>query len=390
MSLVTDAIRRAEQIQERLLTHQPDRLRDWSKQFKIPKRAGILSGPRGVGKTTWMLSQVEHTHMLYVSVDNPILTAIPLFDLIEGLFMKGYEGVLVDEVHYSTDWSRHLKAAYDSFPGHTIIASDSSTIALKKELADLSRRFPIHTSPFLSFREYLMLVLDRRMDRINPFDHKKIRVQKQVKEVNVLRHFQDYLQRGFRPFFLEDKSLYLEKVMNTISKTMESDIPFIVPQITDNHLRLMHAVIGYLAVSTVPTLQVNSLCREWGIGKEKLYQLLSAMERAHLIRIVRKRNDTKMNSVGAKLLLQEPSVYGFFGENTGTQREAYVATALADSGFSVFASSNETQCDFIANGLRLEVGGQKKQAKAADFVIRDNVDLPSGNVIPMWLIGMGY
>lgn len=385
-----EAIQRAEQIQERLLAHQPDRLRDWSQRFDLPKRAGLLSGPRGAGKTTWMLSQVEKRHMLYVSVDSPVLTPIPLFDLLEGIFMKGYEGVFVDEVHYSTNWSKHLKAAYDAFPAHTIIASDSSTIALRKELADLSRRFPVHTIPLLSFREYMMLVLDRRIDPIDPFGQNKNALRKLAREVNVLRHFQAYLNGGFRPFFLEDQSLYLEKVMNTIAKTMEADIPFLVPRITENHLRLMHAVVGYLAVSTVPVLQVNSLCREWSIGKEKLYQLLAAMERAHLIRIVRKRNDSKMNSIGAKLLLHEPSVYGFFGQNTGTQREAYVATALSDAGHPVFASSNETECDFVANGLRIEVGGQKKQAKAADYVIRDNVDLPSGNILPMWTLGLGY
>jgi len=205
-----------------------------------------------------------------------------------------------------------------------------------------------------------------------------------------LRHFQNYLKGGFRPFFLEDRSLYLEKVMNTITKTMEADIPFLVPQITESHLRLMHAVIGYLTVSKVPTLQINSLCRAWGIGKEKLYQLLAAMERAHLIRIVRKQNDTKMNSVGAKLLLQEPSVYGFFGSNKGTQREAYVATALADSGLDVFASSNEADCDFVAGGFLLEVGGAKKRIKAADYVIRDNADYPSGNILPMWMLGLAY
>jgi len=390
MPVITDAIQRAESIQERLLAHQPDRLRDWSQQFDIPKRAGLLSGPRGTGKTTWMLSKVEKQHMLYLSADSPVLTPVSLFDLLEGVFMKGYEGVFVDEVHYSADWSRHLKAAYDAFPGHTIIASGSSTIALRKELGDLSRRFPVHTIPLLSFREYLMLVLDRQIDPINPFECKKGSAQKLVREINVLRHFQDYLHTGFRPFFMEDRTLYLDKVMNTIAKTMEADIPFLVPQITGNHLRLMHAVIGYLAVSNVPSLQVNSLCRKWNIGKEKLYQLLDAMERAHLIRIVRKRNDTKMHSIGAKLLLQEPSVYGFFGENKGTQREAYVATALSDAGHTLYASANETECDFVIGDLRIEVGGQKKSAKSADFVVRDNTDLPSGKTIPMWMLGLAY
>jgi len=94
----------------------------------------------------------------------------------------------------------------------------------------------------------------------------------------------------------------------------------------------MNVVIGYLAVSPVPVLKVNSLCSQWSLGKEKPYQLLHAVERVHLIRIVRKRNDTKMYSIGAKNLLCDPSVYLLFGDNRGTLREAYVATASAGSG----------------------------------------------------------
>lgn len=304
--------------------------------------------------------------------------------------MKGYDGIFVDEVHYGPDWARHLKAAYDAFPGHRVLAGGSSTIALHSKISDLSRRFPIHTMPLLSFREYLMLVLNKEIEPVNPFDAPKKQIRTLARETNILRHFNHYMAGGFRPFFLEEQELYLEKVMNTVTKTMEADIPFPVPSLTEQHLRLMHAVIGYLAVSNVPTLQINSLCREWSIGKEKLYQLLNAMERAHLIQIVRKRNDTKMNSVGAKLLLQEPSIYSFFGRNTGTRREAYVVRALSDAGHSVYASANETDCDFIAGELRIEVGGARKNIKAADFVIRDNLDLPSGNSLPLWLPGLGY
>ncbi len=390
MSRITEAIERAELIQARLLAHQPRRLRDWSVRFTLPDRAGLLSGPRGTGKTTWMLNQAASEHLLYLSADHPAISMVPLYDLIEGIFMQGYEGVLVDEVHYAADWAQHLKAAYDSFPTGRIIASDSCAIALRKETTDLSRRFPLHNMPLLSYREYLALRLDREIPQVDPFAPTSQAVRTLMREVNLLRYFRDYLGGGFRPFFLEGPDLYQEKVMHTIAKTMESDIPFLVPQITENHLRLMHAVIGYLAIATVPVLQVNSLCREWGLGKEKLYQLLAAMERAHLLRIVRKRNDTKLHSVGAKLLLHEASVYGFFGSNIGTQREAYTVAALADAGFSVFASANEQDCDFIVDGHRIEVGGQGKHPKNADFVIRDNTDVPSGKTLPMWLLGLAY
>jgi hypothetical protein len=357
----------------------------------MPGRAALRIGPRGAGKTTWLLKQAQKHHVLYLSADNPVFASVPLYDLLEAVFMHGYEGALVDEVHYAADWSLHLKAAYDAFPNKTLVASDSSTVVLRKGMADLSRRFPIRLMPLLSFREYLMLKLDRDIPTIDPFDYRAAPVRRLVREINVLRHFSDYMRGGFRPFFLESPETYLERVMNTVSKSMEADIPFLVPQIGESHLRLMRAVIGYLAVSKVPRVQVNTLCSEWSVGKEKLYQLFDAMERAHLIRSIRKKRDTKIRSAGAKVFLYEPSVYGFFGGNPGTQREAYVAAALQESGRQLVAADREEDCDFITNeGLKLEIGGRKKARKGADIVVRDGVDLPSRNVLPLWMLGCEY
>ncbi|MCF7848094.1 MAG: AAA family ATPase [Kiritimatiellales bacterium] len=384
------AIERARVNQERLLAHQPMKIRQYIKQLEIQGRAGLLIGSRGTGKTTWLLRQAAQEHFLYFSADHPALSNIPLYDLIETAFMEGYEGVLVDEIHYAVDWSRQLKAAYDAFPGKRLLASDSSTIVLRKGMADLSRRFPIRTMPLLSFREFLMLRLDVEIPVIDPFNHDPAEMRRIIKDVNVLRYFREYMQGGFRPFFWESPDLYLEKVMNTISKTIEADIPFLVPQLTDNHLRLMNAVVGYLATAKVPRLEINSLCNKWGVGKEKLYQLLEAMQRSHLLRIIRKQNDSKMHSAGAKILLYEPSVYGFFSQNRGTAREAYVASAFAEAGTPVFAASREVDSDFLVGRRTIEVGGAGKSRKQADFVVRDDTDLPSPGVLPLWLLGLQY
>ncbi len=390
MAILEDIIDKLRQTQERLLAHLPVQRRDWLKQLQIHDRAALLIGPRGTGKTTWLLSQAAAGHLLYLSADHPLLAPVPLHDLLEAIFLRGYEGALVDEVHYAADWSRHLKASYDAFPNKIIRASDSNAIVLRKGVADLSRRLPVYPIPLLSFREYLMLRLDREIPLLDPFDYDIAGVRKLCRDVNVLRYFDDYMKGGFRPFFLESPATYMEKVMATIAKTMEADIPFLVPQITENHLRLMHVVIGYLGTATVPVVQVNSLCSEWGLSKEKLYQLLDAMERAHLIRIIRKRNDTKVHSVGAKMLLHEPSVYAFLGSNRGTQREAYVAAACMESGHKVWAAAKDSEYDFLIDNRKVEVGGRKKGLKDADFVVRDHIDLPSGNVLPLWMLGLEY
>lgn len=393
MSKNKDKIRELEGIQSRLLIENDfDAIRNKLKEISISNRGLLITGARGVGKTTWMLSQLKEnaSNFLYFSADNPLISEYSLYDLVDAIFMDGYDGVFIDEVHYAQDWSIHLKALYDAFPRKTIVASDSNSIALASGLADLSRRFLIQKIPLLSFREYLMLKTKLDFPQIDPYKYDLKEVAAMMKKVNVLRLFKNYLKTGLRPFFVESEEHYSAKLMNTIKKSMESDIPFIVPSISDNHLRLMNSVVGYLAVSKVPVLQVNSLCRQWGVGKEKLYQLLEAMERAHIIRSIRKRNDTKIHSAGAKLFLHDTSVYNCFPSPLGTMREAYVANISIDSGRAVFASKNEKDCDFLIDSLKIEVGGRKKAAKSADFVIRDDIDVPSGNVIPLWLLGLEY
>ncbi|NOY82409.1 MAG: ATP-binding protein [Kiritimatiellaeota bacterium] len=390
MTVLRDTLDRIKPIQARLAVHLPSQLRDWSANLNLDSRGILLTGPRGTGKTTWMLTQARQGHYLYFSADNPIVSAVPLFDLVEAAFMQGYEGVFVDEVHYAAGWSVHLKAIYDSFPSRFVVAGGSSSAGLQLGNADLSRRFVVRQMPLLSFREYLILECQRDVPKISPYSFDEDEIGKLLREVNVLRHFNDYLRFGFRPFFLETRDDYAARLLNTVRKSIESDVPFLVPRLSENHLRLMNAVVGYLAISPVPVLQVNSLCSEWALSKEKLYQLLEAMERVRLIRIVRKRNDTKMHSVGAKILLHDPSVYALFGENRGTVREAYVAAASVESGHSLHASDDERAYDFLIDGKAVEVGGRRKDRKAADVVVRDNIDLPAGNTLPMWLLGLEY
>lgn len=355
-------------------------------------RAIVMTGPRGVGKTTLMLQDCTAEDFFYFSADNPIIAGHSLYELGEAAFMQGYEGILIDEVHYAKDWSMHLKALYDSFPKKKIWASDSSAIILRKGMGDLSRRFLVRRLPLLSFREYLILSgVAAKLPRINPFDADKKTVQSVLSKINVMKHFQQYLQTGFRPFFLEGVNQYQEKLMGTIDKTLTQDIPFLVPQLSENHYRLMSAVVGYLAKSSIPTLAVNSLCNEWGIGKEKLYQLLQALETAQVIRIIRKQKDHRLHSIGAKIFLHEPATYAALAGNTGSLREAYCAAALQEAGHTVHAAMDEKECDVIINGkITIEIGGTAKKRKKADFVIRDKTDIPTSGVIPMWLLGFSY
>jgi len=122
------------------------------------------------------------------------------------------------------------------------------------------------------------------------------------------------------------------------------------------------------------------------------------MESVGILRIIRTEHDTKANSVGEKLFFSDPAFYSALHGNTGTAREAMVASLCSDAGWVVEAAKDKMAGDFIMTRpgaigprkLQVEVGGVSKRPKHSDFVIRDDLDFPSGKAIPLWLVGMGY
>ena len=70
--------------------------------------------------------------------------------------MLGYEGVIIDEIHYASNWSIHLKALYDDYPGKIIWISDSSSLVLRDGKADLSRRYVAIQMPLMSENFYIL------------------------------------------------------------------------------------------------------------------------------------------------------------------------------------------------------------------------------------------
>ena len=372
----------------------PSRIRPFSRSREALPRAFALSGPRGVGKTTFLLHRSLGQKMLYLSADNPLLARDGLFDIGKAIFMAGYAGLIVDEVHFARDWSNHLKALYDDFPEQRLWISDSSSLALRSGVGDLSRRFVPIAMPLQSFREYLFVTSGVELPACDPFaDDPSLPVEPTP---DLLAAFRAYRARGTRPF--SEEGDFEERLLAVLDKTLYSDIPFFLPNVTDGNLRLMKAIVGTLAEASIPRLQVRSLCADWGIGADKLYHLLDVMESVGLLRLLRVEGDTKAKSVGAKLFFYDPAFYEILHGNPGTAREALVATLSAEAGWTVEATRDEMQGDFVisrneAGGRRrlaIEVGGSSKHIKSADRVVRDDMDYPGGKAIPLWLLGMAY
>ncbi|WP_448376836.1 hypothetical protein [Fervidobacterium sp.] len=137
-------------------------------------------------------------------------------------------------------------------------------------------------------------------------------------------------------------------------------------QLSKNHPGAMKAIVSHLAFSKIPTINIEAMCRDWSISKQKLYQLLFAMEEIGLITIVQKSPIEKPYSEGSKIFFADPVIYNVLQAETGNFREAFVVFSLKNKG-TLLAEKDETKGDLIFNGICLEIGGANKKTKTGRF-----------------------
>lgn len=381
--------------QERLLNDQRVTLvRPYFVDIDMSSRGNLLIGPRGVGKTTFLISILKETKDgLYLSLDDLKILNENLFELIELAYNEGIRTLFLDEVHYYEKWSQYIKNIYDSFPNLKIILSDSSSLILRMGAGDLSRRFPKSIMPLLSFREYIFFKTNLLLPKMDPLKlykkERKIQFPKEIRQFiqseNINKMFLEFLEYGQRPFFIEGK--YSERIENIIEKTIYSDIPYFLPNIHKNHLNGLRSIVSYLAEATIPTVNIQNLCNQWEIGKDKVYELLFVLEATGVIQIIYNTTTPKGSSKGDKILFQDCSIYSMFGAHKGNRREAYFVSALRSAGYSVITSKDEEKGDYIVDKILFEVGGHKKKAKKSDIVIKETLDDVYSTEWPLWILG---
>ena len=364
-------------------------------QISWQSRMFGLVGPRGVGKSTMILQYIkEHRggrRMFYVSADHLYFSSHTLVDLVDEFVKEGGGQIFIDEIHKYENWSRELKQIYDTHPDVKVGFTGSSVLDIYKGQTDLSRRAPIFTMQGLSFREYLMLFHKIEVPIYALEDVLKHRAA--VRDViHPLPLFRDYLKRGYYPFSLEsDFEMRLRQVVN---QTMEVDIPLYANMnaSTGRKLKKLLAVIA----RSVPFKPVmDSIATVVGVSRNILPEYFLYMEQAGMIGQL--RDDTGgMRGVGKveKVYLDNTTLaYLLGGDNTdiGNIRETFFYNQMRTTTDVVSSRIS----DFEIDGKTFEVGGRKKGKKQISdaiegYVVKDDIEFGSGNIVPMWAFGLTY
>ena len=362
---------------------------DWSNRI-----VGIR-GPRGVGKTSLMLQHIKKdlnpADVLYVNADDLYFGNHRLIDLAEKLTQRGVRYLFIDEIHKYKDWSKELKLMYDYYSELKVVFSGSSVLDLNKGASDLSRRAVFYHLYGLSFREYLRLFQGITMP-VFSLDEIVGGAPEEIELKTPLLYFDDYLKRGYYPFAKD--SSFDEKLRQIINLTLENDIP-VFADMSASMGRKFKSLLSIIAKSVPFKPNMSKLAELIGAGRNQMPDYLRYIEDAGMIAQLTDGTGG-IRSLGKveKVYLDNPNlVYALAdGEiNVGNLRETFFLNQMRVRNWVVSSSIS----DFQIGRRTFEIGGRSKGKKqienaAEGYVVKDDVEYSSGNVLPLWWFGLNY
>ena len=363
------------------------------------KIIGIV-GAKGVGKTTLLLQYMKRQdfssdEMLYISVDHPLMSSTTILEIAKEFAAYGGKLLVLDEIHNQKDFANDLKTIWD-FLEINVIFSGSS--ALHLDNADLSRRVLKYTLPTLSFREFIQLQTGEVFAKLtleeiltNHSNHS----QKILAKIKPLKYFKEYFKFGFYPFYLEDEQTVSLKLAEAINKTIDIDLLQIY-NIDSKKLRNIKKLLTLLCTSVPYKPNITTLASSIEVDTKTLYGYLDALQKGRIIRMLPpvSRGDGIIKKP-EKIYLDNPNMFQVLCQNPdiGTLRESFFSGILSNAGHNIAVSKKG---DFMVDErYTFEVGGKGKSYKqikdiSSSYVVADDIEVGSGNKIPLYLFGFLY
>ena len=353
-----------------------------------------LTGPRGVGKTTLVLQYIKENlspdTSLYVTAEDFYFADHRLLDLADDFVKRGGKHLFIDEIHRYKDWSKELKLMYDYHPELQVVFTGSSVLDINKGVADLSRRAVMYHMQGLSFREYLLFFHDLQFP-VYTLEEVLQRKVEMPAQFHPLQFFPEYLRQGYYPFSLENQGIHIQQIVNL---ALESDIPQYAGMNVSTGRKLKQ-LLAIIAKSVPFKPNISSIATALNASRNSVADYCLYIEEAGLI--AQLRDDTGgIRGLGKvdKIYLDNTNlIYNLGGEKAeiGNIRETFFFNQMRVNHDVITSSVS----DFCIGDYTFEVGGRKKGKKQIEgvpnaFVIKDDIEFASGNILPLWQFGFDY
>ena len=364
-----------------------------------------IRGPRGVGKST-LLRQYVKLHydsgseeVLYCSMDWVYFSQHTMLEIAEKFYKRGGKLLIFDEVHKYARWSSEVKEVSETYPSLKIVLSGSSMLKLLDGDADLSRRCRGYDMPGLSFREYLrfykgITLPASSLEEI--LEYSKMLATMVNEACRPLQHFHDYLKYGYYPFYLSNPIDYYALVEQTINYVIDVELPQL-KSVNSSNCRKIKALLCVLSQQVPFDVDISKLATATELQRNTVLEYLNHLKDAKVLNLLfSDLISVKKMQKPDKIYLENPNLLYALATapvQIGTARECFAVNQL---GYAHTVEYGKTQGDFKVDGKwTFEVGGEKKTFdQIADlpdsYILADDIEMPHGNKLPLWMMGFLY
>jgi predicted AAA+ superfamily ATPase len=361
------------------------------------ERLILLLGYRGVGKTTMLLQRLKEfgDKGIYFSLDDLYFESNRLVTVVEQFYALGFRAFFLDEVHRYQFWSKDLKQLYDDFEDIQLIATGSSILELSKGQADLSRRAVVYHLQGLTFRESLQFEKKVAIQAIDLETilacHHEISADL-LEQFSFEKDFNNYLKNGYFPFYKENKSVYSQKLLETMNLVIDIDIaPF--EELNYTTVRIMKKLLHVISQSVPFTPNISKLSERLEAPRNTILRLLDLLHQAKLIKLLNAESE-KLSYLQKpeKIFLENTNFVYLFADgkaNIGSVRETFFFNQLSQ----IHRVTASKFGDFMVDEkYTFEVGGPNKNFQQIKGVpnsfLAIDVKNSFGNKVPLWMFGM--
>lgn len=332
--------------------------------------ASLLSGLRGIGKTTLMLQLFkEFENSFYFSADSVLIRTESIYSIVEQAVREGYKNIFIDEIHKYPRWIEEIKTVYDNF-NLTIIASGSSTIAIKKGSLILGRRATDISISNLTFGEYVYLHEgNQHTAKISDILDKKSTIQWLAENSTVERHYKNYLQTGGFPLDLTEKRVIFKLIKKMIYEDALAEF-----NLTESKVDVAERLLGFLSISKPGEFSYTSFSSMSGYSKSTVYEVVKMLVEMGILTSLEERSPKSKAKATIKLLFSHPNLRVAFAQELmgeaeiGAIREEFFVFHMLNLGYPVFIpkkSKKTADYEVLINNesIIFEIGGSSKNKK---------------------------
>lgn len=357
-----------------------------------------VKGSRGVGKTNFLLDFSKEYYAgddscLYVNTNNLFIVHDGLFHFVERFYKLGGKVLLLDQVYKYPGWDKELRACYDVFPDLQIVFTSSSIVRIKSN-PYLKGIVDMYNLSGLSFREFLELETGKCFPAY-PFSemvekHEEIAASI-LKQVRPLAYFGNYLEYGYYPVYLEQKS-HTDYLLKNINLTLEFDIPY-VSQIELKYLKKLKQLLYVVATDSSCNVNISRLSSAIGVSRATVLNYLNYMHNARLLTLLYEEgSDDESGRKPKEMYIHNPNLLNAIcldKVNENILQKSFFLSQLC----AVNRMNYTDEADFLVDGqypVLVCQEGKGRKAQDSVIVMEDMIERGKGHVMPLWLAGFTY